>query len=95
VNIDFPNSPEDVLSVIVAAERHRKFVWTAGRVLRVMALWTRLEGLPYPERKAMLKRLTGFLEKLADDGVLHRRPDVQSIGYGDEVGFDFQSVRPG
>jgi hypothetical protein len=84
---DFPKSSGEVLAVI--AERHRKFVWTAGRVLREKALWTRVEGLPYRERKAVLKRLTTFLEDLADQGILERRREVQSIGYGDEAGFDY------
>ncbi len=86
---DFPKSSEEVLALIEDEERHRKFVWTAGRVLRESALWTRLERLPYPERKLVLTRLTTFLEDLAQQGVLVRRREVQSIGYGDEVGFDF------
>jgi hypothetical protein len=85
----FPNSCEEVLTVIKDAERHRKFVWTVGRVLRETALWTRLESLPYKERKIVLKRLASFLEDLAQQGVLQRRGDVQSIGYGDEIGFDY------
>jgi hypothetical protein len=82
---NFPKSSSEVLDVIVNAERHRKFVWTAGRVLRETALWTRLEALPYSERK----RLIAVLEDLATQGVLQRRRDVQSIGYGDEIGFDY------
>lgn len=62
---DFPKSSGEVLALIADAERHRKFVWTAGRVLREATLWTRLEGLPYRERKLMLTRLTTFLEDLA------------------------------
>ena len=89
-----PDSPDEVLSVITAAERYRKFVWTAGRVLREMALWTAPESLPYPERKAALKRLTGLLENPADQGVLSRRPEVQNIGYGDESGFDYIGSTP-
>ncbi len=86
---DFPKSSEEVLTVIADAERHRKFVWTAGRVLREKALWNRVENLQYRERKAVLKRLTTFLEDLADQGILQRRSEVQSIGYGDETGFDY------
>ncbi len=87
--MNFPNSPEEVLAVIADAERHRKFVWTAGRILRETALWTRLEGLQYRERKLVLKRLTIFLEDLAAQGFLRRRSEVQSIGYGDEIAFDY------
>jgi hypothetical protein len=86
---NFPKSSSEVLNVIVNAERHRKFVWTAGRVLRETALWTRLEALPYLDRKRVLKRLIAVLEDLATQGVLQRRRDVQSIGYGDEIGFDY------
>jgi hypothetical protein len=85
----FPNSSEEVLAVITAAEHHRKFVWTPGRVLCEAALWTRLETLRYRERKLVLKRLATFLEDLSAQGVLQRRREVQSIGYGDEVGFDY------
>jgi hypothetical protein len=86
---NFPKSSSEVLDVIVNAERHRKFVWTAGRVLREAALWTRLEALPYLDRKRVLKRLITVLEDLATQGVLQRRRDVQSIRYGDEIGFDY------
>jgi len=86
---NFPHSSEEVLAVIADAERHRKFVWTAGRVLRETALWTRLESLRYRERKVVLKRLATFLEDLAGQGFLRRRREVQSIGYGDEAGFDY------
>jgi hypothetical protein len=86
-------SPEQVLDVIVRAEEHRKFVWTAGRVLKAANLWKRIEELDYEERKIVLKRIASFLEDLASQGVLQRRAGVQSIGYGDEVGFDY--IAPG
>ena len=38
-------SPEQVLDLIVSAERHQKVVWTAGRLLKEMALWTLVERL--------------------------------------------------
>jgi hypothetical protein len=82
-------SPKQVLDLIVDSERHRKFVWTAGRVLKESALWTRVEGLEYDDRKFVLKRISGFLEDLAVRGILQRRSEPQSIGYGDEVGFDY------
>jgi hypothetical protein len=75
--------------LIVDSERHRKFVWTAGRVLKEAALWTRVEALEYDDRKFVLKRVAGFLEDLALRGILQRRNEPQSIGYGDEVGFDY------
>ena len=82
-------SRKQVLDLIVDSERHRKFVWTAGRVLKESALWTRVEALEYDDRKFVLKCIAGFLEDLAVRGVLQRRNEPQSIGYGDEVGFDY------
>jgi hypothetical protein len=85
-------SPPQVLDLIVRAESHRKFAWTAGRVLKEAALWTRIEDLDFEERKLVLRRITNLLETLAVEGILQQRADVQSIGYGSEVGFDY--VRP-
>jgi hypothetical protein len=82
-------SLEQMLDLIVSAERHRKFVWTAGRVLKEMALWTRVEQLGYGERKLVLKRVTRCLEDMESKGILQRRQEPQSISYGDEVGFDY------
>ena len=82
-------SPERVLDLIVRTENHKKLVWTAGRVLKEAALWKRVEDLDYDERRIVLKRVTGFLEELASQGVLQRRAEPQSIGYGNEVGFDY------
>ena len=53
------------------------------------ALWTKLEELSYEERKAILKRVGSYLEDLASEGVLERRRELQSIGYGNEIGFDY------
>src|SRR5580693_4231693 len=86
-------SPQQVLDIIVHAEAHRKFVWTAGRVLKEAALWKRVEELDYEERKIVLKRIVGFLEDFAARGVLQRRSEPQSIGYGNEIGFDYISPR--
>jgi hypothetical protein len=33
--------------------------------------------------------LVSFLEELAQQGILHRRQERQSIRYGDEIGFDY------
>ena len=52
-------------------------------------MWTRVEELDYEERKIVLNRVTSTLEALASDGVLERRHESQSIGYGDEIGFDY------
>jgi hypothetical protein len=85
--------PEQVLDLIVREEAHKKLVWTAGRVLKEAALWKRVEELRYDERKIVLNRVTGFLEDLASQGILRRRMEPQSIGYGDEIGFDYAPAR--
>jgi hypothetical protein len=77
-----------VLALIVPSESHRKFVWTAGRVLQESALWTRIAELNYEERKLVLKRLTTHLNNLAADGVLQQRTELHNLGYGAEIGFD-------
>ena len=38
---------------------------------------------------SLRKSLATFLGNLADQGILQRRREVQSIGYGDETGFDY------
>jgi hypothetical protein len=81
--------PERILDLIVVAEEHKKLVWTAGRVLKEAALWKRVRELDYEERKIVLKRVTEFLEDFASQGLLRRRADPQSIGYGNEIGFDY------
>jgi hypothetical protein len=85
--------PERILDLIVHAEEHNKIVWTAGRVLKEASLWRRVEELDYEERKVVLKRLTGFLENFASQGLLQRRTEPQSIGYGNEIGFDYLPTR--
>jgi hypothetical protein len=85
----FPQTAKEVLAVIIAAERSRKYVWTAGRVLIQGAFQGPWEELDANEKKALLKKITKLLEELADDGVLLLRPILQSIGYGEEKGFDY------
>jgi hypothetical protein len=69
-----------------------KYVWTAGRVLNEGAFVGRWAALDSNEEKRLLKNLTKLLEALAADGVLVLRPDLQSIGFGQEKAFDY--VRP-
>jgi len=78
-----------ILDLIIRTENHKKIVWTAGRVLRESALWKRVEELDYAERKIVLKRVTSILEEFALTGKLQRRDEPQSIGYGNEAGFDY------
>ncbi|HEX9201319.1 MAG TPA: hypothetical protein VF865_17295 [Acidobacteriaceae bacterium] len=85
----FPQSATDVLDVIANAERSRKFVWTAGRVIKESALTTRLADLGSNERKLVLTHITSILKGLAAQGILERRGARQSIRYGDEIGFDY------
>lgn len=86
-------SADQVLTLIVRTEHHRTIVWTAGRVLKEAALWKRVEGLDYDERKLIMKRVTDLLEDLTTRGVLQRRVEPQSIGYGNEIGFDYVTPR--
>ena len=88
---ELPNSPEQVLKVISDAERHRKFVWTASRVLKEGGYLGQIAGR-YEERKIVLKRIAGFLQDLALSGLLRRRDELQSIGFGNEIGFDFVAL---
>jgi hypothetical protein len=85
--------PDQIFDLIVAAENHRKIVWTAGRVLKEAALWKQVEELDYAERKMVLKRVAGILEEFALRGHLQRRDEPQSIGYGNETGFDYVSPK--
>ena len=85
----FPVTTERVLEIIRRAERHPKYVWTAGRVLERAALWTELEQLDYRERKSVCQRVQKCLAELERDGILSRRPEIQTIGYGEEIGFDY------
>ena len=75
-------STAQVFELIVHTENHRKTVWTAGRVLKEAALWRQVQELDYEERKIVLKRIAGILEQFALP---------QSIGYGNEIGFDYVS----
>ena len=60
-----------------------------GRILKEADMWKQVNRLEFEERKAVLKRVTGFLEVLAEQEVLQRRDELQSIGHGNEIGFDF------
>lgn len=82
---------EEILHLIAKAENHKKIVWTAGRVLKTAALWNRVERLDYEERKVVLNRITNILEEFAFRGLLQPRSEPQSIGYGNESGFDYIS----
>jgi len=86
-------SASQVFDLIVHTENHRKIVWTAGRVLKEAALWRQVEELDYEERKIVLKRVAGILEQFVMQGHLQRRSEPQSIGYGNEIGFDYVSPR--
>ena len=77
-----PQSPEQVLDLISGAERHRKFVWTASRVLKEGGLLSSIGGVSYSERRAVLKRITSFLEDLAARGILHRRAEFRASVLG-------------
>jgi hypothetical protein len=50
-------------------------------------------GTRHEERKIVLKRVAGILEQFVMQGHLQRRSEPQSIGYGNEIGFDYVSPR--
>ena len=91
---DWPQSSAQVLDLITKAERSRKFFWTAGRVLKEAALWTRLGELNYDERKRVRRLVTKYLEELAASGILQRRGLRQSVRLDNEVGFDYIHTSP-
>ena len=64
-------------------------------MLKEEALWRQVEELDYEERKIVLTRVTGILEEFASQGHLRRRNEPQSIGYGNEIGFDYVSSKTG
>ena len=43
-----------------------------GRILKEADMWKQVNRLEFEERKAELKRVTGFLEVLAEQEVLQR-----------------------
>lgn len=89
IHSGFPQTSRDVLSVIEAAERSRRFAWTAGRVLIEGALQSRWAELNPPEKKAVLSDLTDLMKELETEGLLTRRPELQSTLYGQEKAFDY------
>jgi hypothetical protein len=89
-----PQSTEQLLDVIIRAERTRRYVWTAKRVVSRSGVKTQLQELDPEQRKDLLQHLTGFLKDLAAQGFLVRRPFRQSVRNGDEIGFDFVRSPP-
>lgn len=89
----FPQTAQEVLTVILLAERSRKYVWTAGRVLIESGLSGRWRKLGSSEKKTVLKDIAKLLESLAAEGVLEIRPYRQGIGYGAEKGFNFVAAK--
>lgn len=62
-------------------------------MLKEAALWRRVEELDYEERRIVLTRVEGILERFVLQGHLQRRDEPQSIGYGYELGFNYYSQR--
>jgi len=79
---------EDVLALIEHAESQRKYIWTAGRVLQALGE-VRHNSIEPEERKQRLELLKHILKQLEKAGHLERRSIPQSIGFGDEVGYDY------
>lgn len=85
----FPQTTKEVLAVILAAERSRKYVWTASRVIIEGGFVGSWKTLDSKEKKTILKSVTKHLGTLSATGVLVPRPDLQNIGFGQEKGFDY------
>jgi hypothetical protein len=92
---DVVPSSQQIFDLIIHSEKRKRIVWTAGRVLREAALWKRVEELDYDERKIVLKRITDVLEQFALKGRLQRFDEPHSIGYGNEIGFDYVPPKQG
>jgi hypothetical protein len=58
----FPSSAEEILDLIVRAERSRRFVWTAGRVIQRCALSTQFRELEFIQRKLVGPNATLIFE---------------------------------
>lgn len=88
--VDFlPSTPQELLHIIRVAERSRKYVWTATRVLIEAAHERNWVELDHRQCKAASQGITDLLESLANEGVLRRRPVLHSVGFGYEKAVDF------
>ena len=81
-------SIEDVMVLIAESEKHRKYVRTAGRIIKRMGVEAH-RSLAAGERSAILRHFRRLLCDLEVQGFLRRRSEVQSIGLGDEPGYDY------
>jgi hypothetical protein len=93
VDAEVPQTPREVLALIIKTERSRKYVWTAGRVViegGFEQFWSNADA---KHKKRVLKSITELLEALASEGILEPRAERQSIGYGREKGFDFVPLK--
>jgi hypothetical protein len=85
-------SSQQIFDLVVQAEKHKKIVWTAGRVPREAA-GRRVMELDYDERKIVLKGVTGILDEFALKGHLLRHNEPESIGYGSDSSRNSREMR--
>ena len=85
-------SVDDVAALITKSEKHRKYVWTAGRIVKRLGVETDLRSLSVTERSAILRHFRRLLRELAKRGIIRKRSEIQSIGFGDELGYDYVST---
>ena len=85
-------SVEDVAALITESEKHRKYVWTAGRIIMRLGVETQVRSLAVRERAAILRHLRRLLRELDARGIIQKRSEIQSIGFGDELGYDYVST---
>ena len=82
-------SIDDVVALITKSEKHRKYVWTAGRIIKRLGVETHVRSLSVTESSAILRHFRGLLRELDASGVVRKRREIQSIGFGDEPGYDY------
>ncbi len=82
-------SAEDVVALITKSEKYRKYVWTAGRIIKRLGVETHVCSLPVAERSAILRHFRRLLRELDATGIVRKRREIQSIGFGDESGYDY------
>src|ERR1043165_7372216 len=82
-------SIDDVIALITESEKHRKYVWTAGRIVKQLGVEAHIRSLSATERSSILRHFRWLLRELDKLGFVRRRSEVQSIGFGDEPGYDY------
>lgn len=88
MNLPLSISEEEVLEFIKVSESKKHYIWTASRVLQMTGNIRREETPPDITQKN-LHNIKSILLSLEESGHLQKRPQPQSIGFGDEIGFEY------